>query len=298
MYRLRVVVEEVKGFCDLPARVGDTFEIDGGRLIIPPGKHVCIWALQAMMPFLTVKQRKIDEANDWVPTTSRICCPDPNGMVIYRVDIVGGSGSACEENDAAGSNTVGASGTSGSGAAGRATQGGMLHTGPDEGIPLRMLVDRSKCSGCRRCELECSFAHFGKYWPEFSRVKVSKDEASGIDAPHVCRQCGTAKCVEACPAGALVREPQTKAVLLLRDKCLQCMACASACPFGAVHRDSEGYPLICDLCRGDPACVKACPTSAIWFGRAGDPPPKPRFAQPGKENPVPGSESGEGGGAC
>jgi carbon-monoxide dehydrogenase iron sulfur subunit len=266
MYRLKIVVEEVRGFCDLPAKVGDYFEIDGGRLIVPPGRHVCIWALQAMMPFLTVKQRKIDEANDWIPTTSRICCPDPNGMVIYRVDVVDGD------------------------------PHGTTDTG-DAGIPLRMLVDQSKCSGCRRCELECSFVHMGKYWPEFSRVKVSKDEASGIDSPHVCRQCGTAKCVETCPAGALVREPETKAVLLLRDKCLQCMACASACPFGAIHRDAEGYPLICDLCGGNPACIKSCPTSAIWFGRAGDPPPKPRFAQPGKENPVSGSESHEGGGA-
>ncbi|MGE5579134.1 MAG: TIGR04076 family protein [Bacillota bacterium] len=283
MYRLKVVVEEVRGFCDLPAKVGDYFEIDGGRLIVPPGKHVCIWALQAMMPFLTVKQRKIDEANDWTPTTSRICCPDPNGMVIYRVDpvgVIGGTGDAA-----------------GTGNTGGATEVRLPQTAPDEGIPYRMLVDPSKCSGCRRCELECSFVHLGKYWPEFSRVKVSKDEASGIDAPNVCRQCGTAKCVEACPAGALVREPETKAVLLLRDKCLQCLACVAACHFGAIHRDAEGYPLLCDLCGGDPSCVKACPTSAIWFGRAGDAPAKPRFAQPGKENPVPGSEGKEGGGA-
>lgn len=249
MYRLRVVVEEVKGFCDLPMVPGDSFEVDGGRLTVPPGKHVCIWALQAMMPFLMVKQRKLAEENDWVPTTSRICCPDPNGMVIYKVETVGDGG------------------------------------GTKEGIPPRMLVDQTACTGCRRCELACSFRHEGKYWPEVSRVKVEKDERRGLDAPAVCRQCGNAKCVEACPEDALSRDPETRAVVLSRDKCLKCYACVTACPFRAVHLDTEGFPLICDLCGGRPACVDACPTAALRFGRAGDPPARPKFAQPGKERP-------------
>ena len=31
-----------------------------------------------------------------------------------------------------------------------------------------------------------------------------------------------------------------------------------------MHPD-EGYPMLCDLCGGDPACVRACPTSALTF---------------------------------
>lgn len=260
MYRLIITVEEVKGFCDLPMKVGDTFEIDGGRLIIPPGKHVCIWALSSMMPFLTVKQRKTAEVNDWIPTTSRLCCPDPNGMVIYRVEAIGAGEAPAE---------------------------------PDEGIPPRLLVDADKCSGCRRCELACSFKHEGKYWPEASRVRVNKDEANGVDSPAACRQCGTAKCVQACPEGALSRDPATKAVLLDKDKCRECYACAKACSFGAVHRGVDGFPLLCDLCDGHPACVEVCPTAALTFGRAGDSPAAPHFAQPGKERPIRGTEGGD-----
>ncbi len=261
MYRLLVTVEEVKGFCDLPMKVGDSFEIDGGRLIVPPGKHVCIWALQSMMPFLTVKQRKTAEVNDWIPTTSRICCPDPNGMVIYRVEAVG-EGAAPPE--------------------------------PDEGIPPRMLVNADACSGCRRCELACSFRHEGRYWPEMSRVRVNKDEASGTDVPATCRQCGTAKCVQACASGALYRDPQTKAVLLDRSRCLKCYACSKACPFAAIHKGQDGFPLLCDLCGGNPACIEVCPTAALSFGRAGDPPAKPKFAQPGKERPRREAKGGAG----
>ncbi len=258
MYRLKITVDEVKGFCDLPMKVGDSFFLEGGRLLVPMGKHVCIWALQAMMPFLTVKQRKTAEENDWIPTTSKICCPDPNGMVIYRVDTI-------DEGD------------EGTEAPSRSTV--------DEGVPPRLLVDASKCSGCRRCELQCSFAHESRYWPEMSRVRVAKQESQGTDAPMVCRQCGTARCIETCPAGALRKDPQTQAVLLDKGACLRCYACAAACPFGAIHEDIEGFPLICDLCGGEPQCVQSCPTAALSFGRAGDQVAKPRFAQPGKERP-------------
>lgn len=160
-----------------------------------------------------------------------------------------------------------------------------LKTGVEEERIPRILVDTSRCSGCRRCELQCSFSHEGKYWPEMSRVKVEKDEISGVDSPRVCRQCVRASCVEACGAKALSRDPMTDAVLLDKERCQRCLACVAACPFGAIHSYTCGFPLLCDLCGGDPACVKACPTAAIWFGRPGGAPPAPRFAQPGKERP-------------
>ena len=270
MYRLRITVEEVRGFCDLPMRPGDYFELDGGRLTVPEGKHVCLWALQSLIPFLTVKQRRLAEENDWVPTTSRLSCPDPNGMVIYRVDILdpeGDPGHTRVQN--------------------AREAAGPMRDSPTEaaGIPSRMLVDKDACSGCRRCELACSFRHLGKYWPEMSRIRVDKDEGRGLDAPSVCRQCGAAKCVQACPEGALRRDPATKAVILDPSRCTKCLSCRAACPFDAIRIDSEGFPMICDLCGGDPACVEACPTRAVWFGRAGEARPAPKFAQPGKDRP-------------
>lgn len=285
MYRLRITVDEIRGFCDLPVKEGDYFEVDGGRLIIPPGKYICIWALQAMMPFLTAKQREIAEENDWVPTTSKIMCPDPNGMVIYRVERVGArtQGRQQQENK---NNERKQGKEKQDEITGQEVPGNSPEIDTTDGkTPPRMLVQSSWCAGCRRCELACSFEHTGQYWPEASRIKVAKDEHHGEDTPLVCRQCGTARCLEACPVSALSRDPVTRAIILDTEQCIRCFQCQKACPFGAIHKSPEGYPLICDLCGGNPKCVEACPTSAIRFGHAGDPARPPRFQQPGKEKP-------------
>lgn len=242
MHDLRVVVEEVKGFCDLPMAVGDYFWVRGGRLIIPEGKHVCLWALQSLLPMLPLKQRALAEENDWVPHTNRMVCPDPDGMVVFRIDLV-----------APGSEEAPALGTAQTRESGRP----------------RLLVDERRCSGCRACELACSFAHERLFSATHSRVTVEKDEAHGLDRPVVCRQCGVARCLEACPNGALSRDT-VHAVIVDEARCTGCRACQKACPFGAVRfAPGRKAPLICDLCGGDPACVKRCATGAITFGRAG-----------------------------
>lgn len=238
MYDLKVVVEEVKGFCDMPMKPGDYFEVKGGRIIVPEGKYICLWALQSMMPFLPLKERRSDEENDWVPYTKRICCPDPNGMVIYRIDTVDpGTGKVVEDEDDGGVNAK-----------------------------SRMFVDEDKCSGCRACETVCSFTHSGNFCGENSRIKVEKDECQGIDLPCVCRQCGNAPCLEACPVGALSRDLITRAVLVDQNKCIGCRTCVKACTFNGIRFSHEtGKAFICDLCGGDPACIKRCPTGAIKF---------------------------------
>ena len=127
MFDLRVVVEEVRGFCDLPMRPGDYFEVRGGRIIVPEGKHICLWALSAMLPMFPAKQRKIDEENDWLPSTQHMCCPDPNGMVIYRIDRI--------DDDSI------------------ITQQAVKKVNQERNKPFpRMLVDEKVCTGCRSCE--------------------------------------------------------------------------------------------------------------------------------------------------
>ena len=96
-----------------------------------------------------------------------------------------------------------------------------------------------------------------------------KDEESGLDRPQVCRQCGSARCVQACPEGALERHPATHAVTVNAELCMGCGACAEACPFGSIHFQ-EHQPVICDLCGGDPKCIERCATGALRFGRAGE----------------------------
>lgn len=248
MYDLRVVVEEIRGFCDLPMQPGDYFEVKGGRLIIPDGKHICMWALAAMLPMFPAKQRNTAEENDWLPSTQHMCCPDPNGMVIYRIERipVGDSKQIC--------------------------QTASENTQKDKPFP-RLLVDEKVCSGCRACELACSFSQTGFFAEEKSRIRVIKDEESGIDRPLVCRQCGNARCVQACPNNALERDPDTHAVILNEQLCIGCGACAKACPFSSIHFKND-KPFICNLCNGDPKCVERCATGALRFGRAGETPLK------------------------
>jgi len=241
MYDLKVVVEEVKGFCDMPMHVGDYFEVQGGRIIIPEGKYMCLWALQTMMPFLPVKQRKIDEENDWIPYTERLCCPDPNGMVIYRIETIDPLTKKVIKKERPETDTV----------------------------KKRMLVNEELCSGCRACETVCSFTHTGSFCGENAKIQIKKIEEEGKDVPLVCRQCGNAPCIEACPVDALYKGSQTKAVLINEEKCISCKKCEKACPFGSIHFSETNKPIICDLCGGDPACVKRCPVSAITFGNAG-----------------------------
>lgn len=74
MYNLKIIVDEIKGFCDLPMKVGNYFEVKGGKIIIPDGKYIFLWVLQSMTPLLPLKQRKIIDENDWVPYTKKKCC--------------------------------------------------------------------------------------------------------------------------------------------------------------------------------------------------------------------------------
>lgn len=256
MYDLRIVVEEVRGFCDLPLKPGDYVEVKGGRLHLPDGKFFCIWALQALMPMIPAKQRHIVEENDWLPDTQRMVCPDPDGQVIFRFERVPCGDSPAELGGAAARGGVSAQGAPRP--AGRAEP------------PDRLLVSEPACSGCRACELACSFAHERIYSPETARIIVLKDEAAGLDRPSVCRQCGVARCVQACSEAALTRDPATHAVLVDAGRCSGCGACVEACPFEAVRLSTAtGRPLICDLCGGTPACAEQCPTGAVVYGRAG-----------------------------
>ncbi len=288
MYDLRVTVDEVKGFCDLPMKPGDYFEVRGGRITIPTGGHICLWALAALLPMFPAKQRNSGEPNDWLPRTSRMSCPDPDGMVIYRIERIEEE----KEVDKGGvSRPTGAitvqpsippsSSPSPSPSPSPSTPGShQSATAP----PPRLLAKEANCSGCRACELACSAAHGGRFQPSVSRIRVRKLEEAGTDRPYPCRQCGQARCVEACPEGALSRHPVTKAVILDVTLCTKCGQCAAACAFEAVPMSPiDGYPLFCDLCGGDPACVKRCATGAIRFGRAGDrrePAPGERFLAP------------------
>lgn len=86
MYRLKVTVEKIDGYCNQPMIVGDYFFVDGGKIVIPPEKHMCLWALQSMMPIFPLLQRGDPSVKDWTGKVNQFCCPDPKGRVHYRIE--------------------------------------------------------------------------------------------------------------------------------------------------------------------------------------------------------------------
>jgi anaerobic carbon-monoxide dehydrogenase iron sulfur subunit len=129
-----------------------------------------------------------------------------------------------------------------------------------------LMIHPDKCTGCRNCELACSFAHEGAFRPRGSRVKVYSWERDGISVPMMCQQCDDASCVAVCPTGAMHRAKGQMLVEWEASRCIRCRMCVQACPFGAATYDSATSSILkCDTCQGKPECVEFCPNQALEY---------------------------------
>lgn len=89
LFDIRVTVERIEGRSVCGLQVGDYFEVtNSNELRIPADKHFCIYALQAVMPLIPAKQRKLPES-DWLERDSLVVCPDPDERVVMRIDRIG-----------------------------------------------------------------------------------------------------------------------------------------------------------------------------------------------------------------
>jgi Fe-S-cluster-containing hydrogenase component 2 len=123
-------------------------------------------------------------------------------------------------------------------------------------------LDLAQCSGCSRCEVNCSFFHSGKIGRSGARIKVVKIEDIGIDYPVVCQQCSERYCTK-CPEKAIQIDSLGQ-IIVSPTLCTACGTCEIMCPIGAIELYEE-IPLVCDLCGGDPRCVMACTLDAIHY---------------------------------
>ncbi|KAF0218537.1 MAG: 4Fe-4S [Geobacteraceae bacterium] len=148
----------------------------------------------------------------------------------------------------------------------------------------RIFVDYKKCLACKACETACALEHhpggnlFGALGDLKTQINV---RVLGIEQeafPLSCRHCEPADCLNACPSGAISRDPESGAVLLDPALCKACAMCAMVCPFDAIsfkvtHRSCYNRDVAykCDLCNdrvkegGVPACVGACHSGALVF---------------------------------
>ncbi len=129
-----------------------------------------------------------------------------------------------------------------------------------------LVIHPDRCTGCRNCELACTFAHEGEFRPRASRVHVYSWEKEGASVPMMCQQCDDAPCAAVCPTGAMHREPGSTLIAWNADACIRCRMCTLACPFGsAVYDAKSGNILKCDDCAGNPECVRFCPAQALEY---------------------------------
>jgi formate dehydrogenase iron-sulfur subunit len=158
-----------------------------------------------------------------------------------------------------------------------------------------MLVDTTRCVGCRGCQVAC------KSWNELRAVRsgfsatgsspahldadtftrVAFQETSAADGTprwtfvkRQCMHCEEPACAAACPVGALAKLASGP-VVYQDDRCIGCRYCMVACPFQVPKFEwgsRVSYIRKCTFCAdrqasgGRPACVATCPSEALAFG--------------------------------
>lgn len=160
-----------------------------------------------------------------------------------------------------------------------------------------VLVDVTRCIGCRACMRGCQRAndldapqelmdmeHLGtRLEPTYRQWTVVNREGSDGASRQVKRQCMHClepACVSVCPVAALHQTEQGP-VLYRESRCIGCRYCMIACPFEVPRFEwNNGLtPVIgkCQFCASQrlfkglpPGCVDACPTGALKFGRRDD----------------------------
>ena len=89
LHDLRVTVERIEGRSVCGLEVGDWFEVtESSRVRIPEGRHFCLYAIQAVLPLLPAKMRRLAD-EDWLEQDSLVACPDPDERLVMRIDRIG-----------------------------------------------------------------------------------------------------------------------------------------------------------------------------------------------------------------
>ncbi len=152
-----------------------------------------------------------------------------------------------------------------------------------------ILVDTTRCVGCRSCEAACAEANHlpvpdiadssvlekeRKTTPsQMTVVSRYQTEKGEVFVKKQCMHCNQPGCVAACLVKAM--EKRKEGPVTWASNCMGCRYCMPSCPFEMPKFEYESSnPRIqkCSLCwerleKGEkPACVEACPEEALTFG--------------------------------
>ena len=133
-----------------------------------------------------------------------------------------------------------------------------------------LVVSGDKCTGCQRCEINCTLVNDGEASTHLSRVKVTRNlksydghgiyEDDWVYFPETCRQCEDPWCGNACPVEAIYADDRG-VKMVDKEKCIGCGACVEACPWTMPTLNPETKKSSkCILCG---ACVDGCPSGAL-----------------------------------
>lgn len=169
-----------------------------------------------------------------------------------------------------------------------------------EEIPS-VLVDLTRCIGCRACVHACVEAN-GLPETEMSSdinlnhaqipsshlwTAVNAESTKDVDGNKIartvkrqCMHCLDPACASACPVAALYKTEEGP-VIYRANRCIGCRYCMLACPFDIpkFQWDAGLTPVIgkCQFCMQNrlskglpPACAAACPTGTLKFGSRKD----------------------------
>lgn len=163
-----------------------------------------------------------------------------------------------------------------------------------------VLVDLTKCVGCRQCESACAEANglpepaapvspvsndetanqgprdtSDTQWQVVNRFDTSKGE---VYVRKQCMHCVEPACAAACLTKAMLKTEEGP-VIWRADKCMGCRYCMVSCPFDAPKFEYHSAAPRIQKCRmcfervstgGRPACVENCPAEALTFGPRGE----------------------------
>ena len=161
-----------------------------------------------------------------------------------------------------------------------------------------IVIDTSKCTGCRACQVACKQWNNlsavatecrGSYenppdlsYNTYTKILFNEMEKNGevvwYFGQHRCMHCEDAGCMKACPVPGAITRDADGAVVINQQLCTGCKYCVFGCPFDVPRydvRNAEGFgadkAFNCTMCfdrqgMGEqPSCTKTCPTGALLF---------------------------------